>query len=166
MSAELSALAPHFFQVAYVVEEIAAAERWFESTLGTGAFTRPANVRMAEGCEYPGAPADPEPHRSPARRGRAEEDLIEPVRGRSLYTEFVDRHGPGLHHVAFLPPDFDASVEALQSAGLEVLARGPVGEGNRFAYFDCAGPGFSVIELLDFDEATRGFIQSLRERAD
>jgi len=166
MSDALAALAPHFFQVAYVVREIAAAENWFERTLAAGPFTRLSNMPMAEGCEYRGGPVDAEMNIALAWFGRTQLELIEPVRGPSLYTEFIERHGPGLHHIAFLPPSFDASFEALRTAGLEVLAQGPVGEGNRFAYFDCEGPGCSVIELLDFDEATRSFLESLRSQAD
>jgi len=50
-------------------------------------------------------------------------ELIEPVAGDSFLTEYLDEHGPGLHHVTLEVADIDALIEWLASAGLRVVDR-------------------------------------------
>jgi catechol 2,3-dioxygenase-like lactoylglutathione lyase family enzyme len=82
----------------------------------------------------------------------------------SLYREFLESHGPGLHHIAFDVPDFPATVRALEADGLEILAEGSVGPGSHFAYFDCATAGASVIEILGFSDDVRGFMAQIKDQ--
>jgi len=165
MSEVLAELAPHYFQIAYVVRDIAEGEAFFQKTMGVKKFTRLENITFAEGCEMRGKPADCTAHLSLGYLKDIQLELIEHVRGESLYREFLDQKGPGLHHVAFLVPDFGQTIADLQSGGLPLAAHGSIGPGNEFAYFDCEGPGFSVIEILGFDEATRGFMDALRQQS-
>ncbi len=158
-------LAPHFFQVAYVVRDIDAAEGFLQQTLGIPRFTRMEDIHVAEGCAFRGVRADWHMTLSLGYLGDVQVELVQPIRGASPYAEFLEHRGQGLHHVAFLVPDFDATVAGLEGDGLEFLARGALGPGSHFAYFDCEGPGCSVIEILGFDEATRGFMEMLRERS-
>jgi hypothetical protein len=97
--------------------------------------------------------------------GETQVELIEPVRGESLYAEFLAGHGPGLHHVAFDVPDFEATLSTLCENGLELIMRGALGPGNQFAYFEAAAAGASVIEILGFDEAVRAFMKQLKEQS-
>jgi len=165
VSNALTKLAPHFFQVAWVVEDVAVAEGWFQRFLGTSAFTRLDEVVLGEGCRYRGQPSDCAVRISLGWLGETQVELIQPLRGEGLYGEALAKRGPGLHHVAFLVPDFDATVAALQNDGLPLAADGRLGPGNRFAYFDCEAPGLSLIEILGFDDATRAFIQQLKQQA-
>lgn len=160
----LDALAPHFFQVAYVTRDIAGAEDWFKRIMGVPAFTRMENVAFGADCTFRGAPADCAAHLSLGYLRETQVELIEPVRGKSLYTEFLDERGPGLHHVAFDVPDFSATVSALCESGLEMIMRGQVGPGSDFAYFDTGEAETSVIEILGFSEAIRAFMKQLREQ--
>ena len=165
MSDVVAELAPHFFQVAFVVRDLEASEHWFQRLLGVPSFTRLNGICLGEGCEYRGQPSDSEANLSLGYLGDTQLELIEPVRGPSLYTEFLEKNNPGLHHVAFLVPDFEASVEALRSDGLALLCKGQLGPGSQFAYFDCESEGASVVELLGFDEATRGFMAALKAKS-
>lgn len=162
MSETLGDLAPHFFQAGYVVREVDAAEEWFQRVMGVPSFFRMENVPFGEGCSYRGRPADAVAHLSIGYLGETQIELIESVRGPSIYTEFLERKGPGLHHLAFAVPDFGASVAALREAGLELVSGGRMGGGTEFAYFDCEGPGFSVVEILGFDDGTRAFMEQLK----
>ena len=45
----LAALAPHFFQVAYVTPDLAASEAWFQGLLGVSSFFRMENVAFGAG---------------------------------------------------------------------------------------------------------------------
>jgi methylmalonyl-CoA/ethylmalonyl-CoA epimerase len=158
----LGALAPHFAQVGYVVRDLTAAEAWFRGTLGVPLWTRMENVTFGPECSHRGRPADYSAHLSLGYLGETQVELIEPLRGESLYSEFLERKGPGLHHLAFDVPDFEATVAALGESGLELLAVGAVGPGSRFAYFDCQAAQASVIEILGFGDATRAFMRELR----
>jgi len=117
MSETLGDLAPYFFQTGYVVREVDVAEEWFQRVMGVPSFFRMENVAFGEGCSYRGRPADAVAHLSIGYLGETQIELIESVRGPSIYTEFLERKGPGLHHLAFAVPDFGASVAALREAG-------------------------------------------------
>ena len=161
----LEALAPHFCQLGYVVRDREAAEEWFQQILGVPSFFRMDNVTFGPNCSYRGRPADSVANVSLGYLRDTQIELIESVRGPSLYTEFLDQKGPGLHHVAFEVPDFSATVAFLRESGLEMLTGGPVGPGTDFAYFDCEAGGASVIEILGFDENIRGFMEQLRKQS-
>ena len=161
----LDAIAPHFVQTGYVVRDLAACEAWFQKVMGVPAWTRMENMAFGADCSYRGRPADYAAHLSVGYLGEAQIELIEPVRGDSPYTEFLESKGPGLHHLAFDVPDFDATVAALGKAGLELLAAGAVGPGSQFAYFDCELAEASAIEILGFDEGTRAFMAQLKQQS-
>lgn len=161
----LDAIAAHFVQIGYVVRDLAAAEVWFQKILGVPAWTRMENLAFGADCSYRGRPADYAAHLSIGYLRDTQIELIEPIRGESPYTEFLDSKGPGLHHLAFDVPDFDASVAALSGSGLDVLARGAVGPGSQFAYFDAESAETSVIEILGFDEGTRAFMEALKKQS-
>jgi methylmalonyl-CoA/ethylmalonyl-CoA epimerase len=165
MNAPLDRLAPYFFQIAYVVRDIAAAESWFQRLLGVPSWFRMNDMEFGEDCSFRGRPSDSAAHLSVGWLRDTQVELIEPLRGESLYREFLDEKGPGLHHVAFDVPDFDAAVGSLEASGLELLAKGRVGPGSEFAYFECAAEGASVVEILGFDAAIKGFMDQLRQKS-
>jgi catechol 2,3-dioxygenase-like lactoylglutathione lyase family enzyme len=158
----LDAIAAHFFQLAYVVRDLKAAEAWFQKILGVPSWFRMENLAFGADCSYRGRPSDYAAHLSIGYLRETQIELIEPIRGESLYTEFLESKGPGLHHVAFDVPDFPATVAALRESGLELVVQGRVGPGSEFAYFDCDSAGTSVIEILGFDEGVRAFMEQLK----
>ncbi|KAA0239002.1 VOC family protein [bacterium] len=163
MSNAAAGLAPCFFQVAYVVRDLAAAEEWFQRVFGVRSFFRLQDVTVGAGCTFRGAPADFAMNLALGYMGDTQIELIEPVRGISPYSEFLASRGPGLHHIAFAVPDFPAAVASLKDEGLPVLAEGYFETGTHFAYFECEQAGASVVEILGFNEATRAFMESLRQ---
>lgn len=65
-------------------------------------------------------------------------ELIEPLDGESIYTEHLDEHDEGLHHVAcFAFDDTAAVVEEFEDAGIGVLQSGNF-SGVKYWYFDTA----------------------------
>jgi len=159
-------LAPHFFQVAYVVPDLAAAERRFRTVMGVPHFERLRDVALGEGCRHRGLPADAAVHLALGFLGDVQVELIEPARGQSIYAEFLDAGRTGLHHVAFLVPDFAATTAALAAAGLPLLADGVLAGAMRveFAYFDATSDGASCIEILGFDDAAHAFMAELKTK--
>jgi len=87
------------------------------------------------------------------RHGTITWEWIEPLRGPTVYQEFLDRHGEGFHHFALDVPDMDAATAAWGALGARVVqsgawgAKGEPGSG-RFAYVETDAPGGVTIELL------------------
>jgi methylmalonyl-CoA/ethylmalonyl-CoA epimerase len=72
-----------------------------------------------------------------ARQGSTQIELIEPLEGRNIWSDFLDNHGPGLHHFRLVVTDFDEKVSALEKAGIENIASGTGALfGSKWAYFD------------------------------
>ena len=81
----------NFAQVAWVVPDIAATERFFQDTLGVSGFTR-LNVRAQEvEGTYHGEPGDYEFQLSLAYSNGWMLELIQHVSGRSIYKDFLDQ---------------------------------------------------------------------------
>ncbi|CAM3195564.1 glyoxalase/bleomycin resistance protein/dioxygenase superfamily protein [Williamsia muralis] len=150
------------FQVAWVVADIDAAEKEFTDRYGVRSWLRIPDVAFGPGaCSYRGAPADYSIHVSLGYAGGQQLELIQPVSGVNLYTEFLDAHGPGLHHIAWLPDDFDAAIADLKAAGTEILQDGVFeGVGMEFAYIG-GGPIGSYVELMKLSDDMRAMFDGL-----
>jgi catechol 2,3-dioxygenase-like lactoylglutathione lyase family enzyme len=159
-------LAPYFFQVAYVMDDIAAGARWFQATMGVAHFERLEHVTFGATCRFRGGPADSAAHLALGFAGDVQIELIEPAGGRSVYQEFLDAGHRGLHHVAFLVPDFSATTAGLAAQGLACVTEGVLEGGMRveFAYFDAGPHAGSMIEILGFDAAAHAFMAELKRK--
>ncbi len=150
-------------QVCWVVRDIAAAEAFHTEHLGAGAWTRLPDVRFGpEEATYRGLPADFTAHVSLAYAGDLQLELIQPVSGESIYTEFLDRCGPGLHHLAFETDDLAAAVERAQEAGLSIVQAGVMAGGlMSFAYLDGAAWGAPYVEVVELTDDMRAFFDTV-----
>jgi hypothetical protein len=75
-------------------------------------------------------------------------ELIQPLKGETVYTEFLEKHGEGLHHLAYGVEDFDAEVEEMKKRGFKVVQTGAMAS-SRWAYFDTDKVGGMLIELCE-----------------
>ena len=71
-------------------------------------------------------------------------DLIQPVEGKVLHSEFLEEHGEGLHHLGFYVDDVDKEAAKLVEKGAKILINNP---GN-YIYLDTGGPGGVIYELM------------------
>jgi catechol 2,3-dioxygenase-like lactoylglutathione lyase family enzyme len=160
-------LATGFTQVSYVVRDLDATARWFERALGVEFFgvreykLGGSDYRMSAG----GKPVSAEIGIKLALaraggRGELEIELIQPDGGDSVFSKFVEQTGGGLHHVAFEVDNFDNAVQPLEHEGM--VARAVTNRGNKIAYFDCRTAGASIIEVAQYDDATRRDFQELK----
>ena len=142
-------------QLAWVVDDLDRAERGFPAT----SWTRLPDIHFGpETCRLRGAPADFVAHISLAYVGDLQLELIEPVRGDSIYTEFLAAQGPGLHHACWEVEDLEAAL-----AGTEPVQSGALADDEiRFAYVEPGPPGFAAIELAQIGPGIRAFYDSLR----
>ena len=57
--------------------------------------------------------------------GDAHVELLTPVQPDSGVARFLERNGPGMHHVAYRTDDIDATLERLRQAGLRLIDEEP-----------------------------------------
>ncbi|HEY8470078.1 MAG TPA: methylmalonyl-CoA epimerase [Longimicrobiales bacterium] len=88
--------------------------------------------------------------------GRARLELIEPIAPESPVARFLERRGPGLHHLAYAVPDVAAALERLRRAGIQLVDQQPRlgAHGRRVAFLHPASTGGVLIELVE-DAAAR-----------
>lgn len=72
----------------------------------------------------------------------------------SIFTEFLDAHGPGLHQLAYWTGDFAGTMSAVEKAGWPVVWSGGEGYGVRFAYVEPPGAPAAVVEISELTDAT------------
>jgi hypothetical protein len=151
-------LAPYFNHVAYVVRDMEAAEAWFKRIMGVKHFgVSPVpmgpemNARMkGQPCNFSIAYA-----LGATRESGPNIELIVPDATDNVYKRFLDKHGPGLHHIGFFVPDYDKAVEPFRSRGLIPELEGATAT-SKFVYYDCdLFPGY-LVEIVWFaDQAAR-----------
>ncbi len=84
--------------------------------------------------------------------GSVQLELIEPDENPSTWREFLDKHGEGVHHIAFVIKDTDGKIKALEQNDMSLIQKGDY-EGGRYAYIDTSRQLKVLIELLEnFDE--------------
>lgn len=129
------------FQICWVVEDIEAAEQEFTRQWGVERWLRMPDIAFGpETTTYRGEPADYVVHVSIGYAGSQQLELIQSVSGRNLYTEFLETHGVGVHHLAWVPGDYEATLLEAERRGMSVVQQGRVeGVGMEFSYLD-AGP--------------------------
>ena len=158
-------------QIAWVVDDIEAAEDLLGNQFGVGAWTRIPDVRFGpEDCTLHGRPADFTVHVSLAYAAKGTADLqlelIQPVSGESIYTEFLAVSPPGLHHVCFEVDDIDAACATAETEGHPVVQRGSMMAGAaEFAYVDGSSAGAPYIELARIGPEMKDFFADVKQRS-
>jgi methylmalonyl-CoA/ethylmalonyl-CoA epimerase len=74
-------------------------------------------------------------------------ELLQPLEGPSIYKEWLERHGEGLHHLAVMLHDFDESTQLKQKFAeidATVLMSGRIGKTIEFYYLDTE-PSLKII---------------------
>ncbi|MGH3722872.1 MAG: VOC family protein [Mycobacterium sp.] len=153
-------------QIAWVTRDIGATERFLSTAFGVGKWTRLPGIEFGpETCSLRGGPAEFTAHISLSYLADLQLELIEPVSGQSIYSEFLERSGPGLHHVCFEPEDFGAAIASAHAQDLAVLQQGDMPGGLRFAYIDGQCAGVPYVELVEVGPDMRAFFDYVKEQA-
>jgi catechol 2,3-dioxygenase-like lactoylglutathione lyase family enzyme len=154
-------------QIAWVTRDLDATEKALTTLLGAKKWVRIPSVHFApDTCTFRGRPADFVAHISLSYAGDTQLELIAPVSGESIYTEFLDRVGPGLHHICVEAPDidtFDAALADAESHGAPVVQQGVMPGGMRFAYVTAEAAGVPYIEIAHISPETRAFYDYIKQ---
>ena len=88
--------------------------------------------------------------------GNIEFEIIQPLEGKTIWRDFLDKKGPGLHHIKFSVPKHDESREYLFENGIKISQMGAsVGKnaGKEWVFYDTE-------ELVGFAIETMNEIKS------
>jgi catechol 2,3-dioxygenase-like lactoylglutathione lyase family enzyme len=128
-------------QVGIAVDDVERVARNYWDILGIGPWTvLDFEAPFAYDCKYQGKSVWTRERIAVARVGNVELELAQPVDGPSVFRDWIQQHGEGLHHLNFLVEDFDRDYAALAGDGFPCIESGRfVGPGpveNRNAHFD------------------------------
>ncbi|WFP61725.1 VOC family protein [Mesorhizobium sp. WSM4904] len=117
--------------------------------LGIGPWTiRTVDASNIE-ATYRGRPADFSVKVCLANGQNMNWEIIELIRGQSIYTEFLDRHGEGIQHLAFNCNgiDYDERVRQFEARGYEAVQAGTIFGGIDFHYFSAEDDLRTTVEI-------------------
>jgi hypothetical protein len=105
------------FQVAIVVRDLDRAMKVATEQLGAGPFSE---IQSTTEKVYRGRRIEPVQRIATGPLGPVVLELIQPVSGESLFWEFLEKHGEGVHHLGTRlasRKDYDAALDKLATAG-------------------------------------------------
>ena len=148
-------------QIAWVTRDLDATENALTTLLGAKKWIRMPAVHFGpETCTYRGKPADFVADIALSYAGDTQLELIAPVTGESIYTEFLDTAGPGLHHVCIETDDVERAVAERDA---EVVQRGVMPGGMEFAYVTAQDAGVPYIEIAYIPSEIRAFFDYIKQ---
>lgn len=154
-------------QIAWVTHDLDVTEKALTVLLGAEKGVRTSDVRFGpDTCTHRGEPADFVAHISLSYAGDTQLEVIEPVSGESVYADFLNSSGPGLHHVCVEAGDveaFEARLRDAEQDGTPVVAQGTVPGGMRFAYLSAADAGVPYLEIAYVPPEIRRFFDYVRQ---
>jgi catechol 2,3-dioxygenase-like lactoylglutathione lyase family enzyme len=154
-------------QIAWVTRDLDATEKALTTLLGAKQWVRMPGIHFGpDACTFRGRPADFVADISLSYAGDTQLELIAPVSGESIYTEFLDSVGAGLHHVCVEADSADAFDAALRDAerhGTPVVQQGVMPGGMRFAYVSAPEAGVPYIEIAHIPDEIRAFFDYVKQ---
>ncbi len=148
-------------QIAWVTRDLDATEKALTTMLGAKKWIRMPGIHFGpDTCTYRGRPADFVADISLSYAGDTQLELIAPVQGESIYTEFLDSAGEGLHHVCIETDDVE---RAVADRNAQVVQRGLMPGGMEFAYVSAADAGVPYVEIAHISPEIRAFFDYIKQ---
>lgn len=155
-------------QIAWVTNDLTATETTLSALLGVPRWFRMAGVHFApDTCTYRGEPADCVADISLSYAGDMQLEVIAPTSGDSVYSEFLERCGPGLHHICRDVGDSDAFTAVLDDAaqsGAPAVMEGTMPGGMRFAYLSAPQSGVPYLEIAYLPPDIRTYFSYVKDQ--
>jgi hypothetical protein len=123
-------------QIGIIVRDLQQATDNYWSTLGIGPWmTMKLEPPLLADVILRGKPVEASMVAAIAQSGSVELELIQPLGGPSLWKEFLEQRGEGIHHVQSPVQYPDTTLAAYKEMGVDVLMSGRIGD-NLFYYMD------------------------------
>jgi hypothetical protein len=131
-----------------VVADMDAAIAHWTKIVNAGPFFV-GEMRFPEGHRYRGRPEVLNIRVAFGFSGGLLIELVQPLEGdRSVFTEVLQKRGPGYHHV-MLREDYDTAHARLSAQGFEIALESTTPFGERCALFDTQHINGGFIEVMD-----------------
>ena len=151
-----------FHQAAWVVHDLDAAERYFVETVGVPSFFRMEGIAAQDlNGTYRGAPGNWGCDALIGYHGELQIELIGNAWGESIFTDFLERSGPGLQHMGYIVESPDASRAFLQGSGYP-LVQSFEPPGAKVAYHDTAAAIGIMTETIWLDDTSRALFERIK----
>ena len=136
------------FQVGIVVSDLEKSMKKYETILGIDKWQTVEVDSSTIPMTFRGNPADLSFKAAFCMLGSLMIELLEPVKGKGTYREFLDQNGEGIHHLGHARVDnVDEAVEALEKAGFPCIETGGDPAFHKWAYVDTTEVFGYIIEL-------------------
>jgi hypothetical protein len=147
-------------QNAFVVADIDAAIDYWERTMHVGPFFKFPKIEFSE-ADYRGRKASPDFEAAIAYSGDLNIELIRP-KGPSIFLEYAQAGGKGIHHFGAFVDDFGTAAAALEQRGGKRIQGGGFADGSAIAYYDMGGPEPSIIEIAYLKEGPTALFAAVK----
>lgn len=154
-------------QIGVVVKDLDKSIQALGDIFGIGPFRTidwpPAGRTDIEKFYY-GQPADFTARMAFTELGPVELELIQPVSGRSIWADFLDQHGEGIHHIRFNLEDLEPVLEYLAGHNIQVAQMGSgLRPGTIWANLDTETTVGFTIEIMKALPGTSGRTPQIRD---
>lgn len=124
-------------QIGVVVRDVKKMVEIYHKTLGWG----PWNIYIAEppllhSTMLRGKPTEFTFMNAETHVGPVDFEFIQPLEGPSIYKEFLEQHGEGVHHIACMGAGYEENLENFAKMGLTPLMSGAIGDSIKFYYLE------------------------------
>lgn len=114
-------------QIGIVVRDLERTIAALSEVFGIGPFRSidwPPADRTGIQRLYHGQPEDFTARMAFTEMGPVELELIQPLAGKSIWADFLEKRGEGIHHIRFNVPDVEPALEYLADHGIQAAQMG------------------------------------------
>jgi len=151
LSNESGWLGKEIIQVGILVKDAAEAAKKLEKLIGVGPF----EILEPEyrDLTYRGKTGKFKIRIALAKAGPIQIELMQPLYGETIYDEFAQRKGYGLHHLGIKTDNMERSVKEMEDRGFRVIQSGNR-PGVKWAYLSTEEQTGVIFELLEKKKAS------------
>jgi methylmalonyl-CoA/ethylmalonyl-CoA epimerase len=141
------------YQVGIVVHDLEKSMENYQNTFGIGPWgIMNIDPSIFSEMTYHGRPVQHRFRAAFAIVGPLQLELIQPIEGDNIFSDFLKEHGEGLHHLGHLRVNNLAeAIHTLEKEGFPCLQSG-CSPGGGYAYMDTVKALGTIIELLEISE--------------
>ena len=141
-----SPITENFHHAGLIVQDVDRVAEYYES-LGIGPF-EPLTLNVTE-RKFRGKPiVGVQLKIRMAHVGSTRIELIQPVVGEGPWRDFLDHHGEGCAHLAFVVDDIDKAVGEMLRRGMNIVYQSKFADGGAAAYLESDKIGGIMLELF------------------